>query len=50
MIDRGYVVCYPVTSPFVILDLIPVVVFEIEFNRKIHAFEKDEVSNIVADL
>ena len=40
----------PVARSFVVLDLIPVVVFEVEFDRKIRAFEKDEVSDIVADL
>ena len=50
MIDRGYVVCYPVASPFVVLDLIPVVVFEIELNRKTCAFKKDEVPNVITDF
>ena len=40
----------PVASPFVVLDLIPVVVFEVKFDRKIRDFEKDKVSDIVTDL
>ena len=50
MVDGVYTMCDPVASTFVILDLIPVVVFEVEFNGKIHAFEKDEVSNVVTNL
>ena len=50
MVDRGYTVCDPVASAFVVLDLVPVVVFEIEFNGEIHAFEKDKVSNVVTNL
>ena len=50
MVERGYAVRHPIASPFVVLDLIPVMVFEIEFDRKIHAFEKDKVSNVVANL
>ena len=50
MINRGYAVCHPIASPLVILDLIPVMVFEIEFNGKICTFEKDKVSDVVANL
>ena len=47
MVERGYTVCHPVASPLVILDLIPVMMFEIEFDWKIRAFEEDEVSDVV---
>ena len=50
MIDRGYAVGHPRTGPFVVLDLIPVVVFKVEFDGKIRAFEKDEVSDVVTNL
>ena len=50
MINRGDAVCHPVASPFVVLDLIPIVVFEIELDGKIHTFKKDKVSNVVTNL
>ena len=50
MIDRGYTMGNPVTSSLVVLDLIPVVVFEVEFDGEIRAFEKDEVSDVVTDF
>ena len=40
----------PIASSLVVFDLVPVVVFEVEFNGKIRAFEKGEVSDIVTDL
>ena len=40
----------PIAGSFVIFDLVPVMVFEVEFNRKIRAFEKDEVSDIITNL
>ena len=40
----------PVASSLVVLDLVPVVVFEVEFDGKICAFKKDEVPNIVTNL
>ena len=50
MIERGYVMCDPIASPLVILDLIPVVIFKVEFNGEIRAFERDKVSNVVANF
>ena len=50
MVNRGYAVCHPIASPFVVLDLIPVMVFEIEFDGEIRAFEKDKVSNVVTNF
>ena len=38
----------PIAHPFVVLDLIPVVVFKIEFNWEIRAFKEDEVSDVVS--
>ena len=38
----------PIAGPLVVLDLIPVVIFEIEFDREIRAFEEDEVSDVVS--
>ena len=32
----------PVASPFVVLDLVPIVMFEVELNGEICAFEKDK--------
>ena len=40
----------PIAGSLVVFDLIPVMVFEIEFDGKIRAFEKDEVSDVVANL
>ena len=40
----------PIAGSLVVFDLVPVMVFEVEFNGKIRAFEKDEVSNVVTDL
>ena len=50
MIDGCYTMGNPIARSLVVLDLVPVVVFEVEFDGKIHAFEKDEVSDVVADL
>ena len=50
MINRGYTMGNPVTSSLVVLDLIPIVIFEIEFDGEIRAFKKDEVSDVVTDL
>ena len=50
MINRGYVMGYPRTGPLVVLDLILVVVFEIEFDGKVCTFKKDEVSNVITNL
>ena len=38
----------PVAGSFVVLDLVPVVVFEVEFDGKIRAFKKDKVSDVVS--
>ena len=40
----------PVTSSLVVLDLIPIVMFKVEFDGEIRAFEKDEISDVVTDL
>ena len=48
MVERSYVVCDPIAHPFVILDLVPVVMFEIEFDWEIRAFKEDEVSDVVS--
>ena len=48
MIDGCDTMGNPVTGSFVVFDLVPVMVFEIELNGKIRAFEKDEVSNVVS--
>ena len=50
MIDRGYPMGNPIARSFVILDLIPVVIFKIEFDWEIRAFEENEVSNVVSYL
>ena len=50
MVDRGDTMGNPVTGSFVVLDLVPVVVLKVEFTGKIRAFEKDEVSDVVANL
>ena len=38
----------PIARPFVVLDLIPVVVFKIELNWEIRAFKENEVSDVVS--
>ena len=48
MIDGCDMMGHPVTGSFVVFDLVPVMVFEVELNGKIRAFEKDEVSDIVS--
>ena len=48
MIDGGYPMGNPIASSFVVLDLIPVVMFKIEFDWEIRAFKEDEVSNVVS--
>ena len=48
MIDRGYSMGDPIARPFVVLDLIPVVVFKIEFDWEIRAFKENEVPNVVS--
>ena len=40
----------PIAGSLVVLDLIPVMVFEIEFDGKIRAFEENEVSDVVTNL
>ena len=50
MVDRGYMMGNPIASPLVVLDLIPVVIFKVEFDGKIRAFEKDEVSDVITNL
>ena len=50
MVDGGYTMGDPVTSPLVVLDLIPVVVFKIEFDGEICTFKKDEVPNVITDF
>ena len=45
MVDWCYTMCDPIAGPFVILDLIPVVIFKIEFDWEIRAFEENEVSD-----
>ena len=50
MIDGGDVMGDPIASPLVVLDLVPVMVFEVEFDGKIRAFEKDKISNVVTDF
>ena len=42
--------CNPIAGSLVVFDLIPVMVFKVEFNGKIRAFEKDEVSDVVTDF
>ena len=48
MVDGCYTMGNPVTGSFVVLDLVPIMVFEVEFDGKIRAFEKDKVSNVVS--
>ena len=48
MIDGGYPMGNPIASSFVVLDLIPVVMFEIEFDWEIRAFKEDKVSDVVS--
>ena len=40
----------PIASSLVVLDLVPVVMLEVEFDGKIRAFEKDKVSDVVTDF
>ena len=48
MVNGCYTMGNPVTGSFVVLDLVPVMVLEVEFDGKIRAFEKDEVSDVVS--
>ena len=48
MVDRCDTMGNPVTGSFVVFDLVPVMVFEVEFDGKIRAFKKDEVSDVVS--
>ena len=50
MVDRGYSMGDPIASSFVVLDLIPVVIFEVEFDREICTFEKDKISDVITDF
>ena len=50
MIDGSYPRCDPTTGSLVVLDLIPVMMFVIEFNGEICTFEKDKVPNVVANF
>ena len=40
----------PIAGSLVVFDLVPIMVFEVEFDGKVRAFEKDEVSDVVTDL
>ena len=40
----------PIASSLIVLDLVPVVMFEVEFDGKICAFEEDKVSNVITDF
>ena len=48
MIDGRDTMGNPITGSFVVFDLVPVMVFKVELDRKIRAFKKDEVSDIVS--
>ena len=50
VVNGSYSKCNPITGSLVILDLIPVVVFEVKFDGKVCAFEKDKVSNVVSNF
>ena len=50
MVDRCYTMGDPIAGSLVVFDLVPVMVFKIEFDGKIRTLEKDEVSDVVANL